>query len=512
LNETLRNYLSRLNQMLGRFTPTQRRNIAIAAVSVVLCLVVILWFVTRPNYVTVMSGLDNKSLGEVQAKLQDLKIPNEIQGSSVLVPAADADTARVQLAMAGLPKSGYIGYGNISNSFGMTQDMLNIQVLDALQQSLDQTIESIDGIDNADVHIVMPDQQLFVSQPDNSAKASVFVQLAPGVQLSGSQVAGIQQLVSHAVKGLTPDNVSVIDQNGVALSAQDGSGMTGMNGAAELAARQQIEQQMTAQLTDGLNRILGPGNVIVMVHANVSFDKVHSQSHIYQPAPGQTTGLPSSSQIIKRSSSNSAGNGAGGIAGQSSSNPGLPTYAANSGQNSSTANSTETDVTTNYDNSYIDTTTDRDPVTINGISVGVLVNSANRNVNQALINQIKSFVSNALGITTGPNAQNGISVAAVPFQSQSSTFGLQSQGSGYLTYGAIAAGVAALIGGAAYWRKRREKNASQEDGIDQTVIDENPFENIPLTEDERMKMHLGTLATQRPEEFASLLRGWLNRE
>jgi len=192
VNETLRSLWVRLLGRWNGFSPAQKRNIVIASVAIIAALGATFWVVMRPSYVTIMSGLDDKSLGQVQSKLQDLKIPSEMNGTSVLVPSQDANTARVQLAMAGLPQSGYIGYSSIQNSFGMTEDQFNVQVLDALQQSLNQTIESMDGIETAQVHIVMPSQTIFVSQQDDPAKASVFVQAGAGVQLSSAKVAGIQ--------------------------------------------------------------------------------------------------------------------------------------------------------------------------------------------------------------------------------------------------------------------------------------------------------------------------------
>ncbi|WP_236018205.1 flagellar basal-body MS-ring/collar protein FliF [Alicyclobacillus suci] len=243
MNETLRGMWTRVVDRWKSVSPNMRRNVIIIAVAVLAALSALLWIVSRPHYVMVMSGLDDKSLGQVQTQLQTLKIPNEIEGSSVLVPAKDANEARVQLAEAGLPQSGYIGYSGVSNSMGMTQDEFNIQVLDALQQSLNETISSIDGVESAQVHIVMPQQQLFVSQTTQDAKASVFVTLGNGVQLSATQVAGIQQLVAHSVQGLSVNNVSVVDQNGNTLSNPDGAaGASTVGGASsELALRRVLK-------------------------------------------------------------------------------------------------------------------------------------------------------------------------------------------------------------------------------------------------------------------------------
>lgn len=493
--------MSRWNQYSGN----QKRNIVIAVVAAVICIGVIAWMLMRPSYVTVMSGLDNKSLGDVETKLQDLKIPDKIAGSSVEVPASQADTARVQLAMAGLPKSGYIGYSSISSSFGMTSDQFNVQVLDALQQSLNQTIQSIDGIDSAQVHIVMPDQQLFVSQPENNAKASVFVQVGSGVRLSAAQVAGVQQLVAHSVKGLSPSDVTVVDQNGVTLSGQanpDGSAQDAATN--ELDVRQKYEQSLTSQLTSELNTIVGPGNAVITVHANLTFDQVQQNSKVYQPAPNSSTGLPSSSQVTRDSTNSTSGVAPAAPAGQGSSNPNLPTYAG-SGSGTGNSTSSHSQTVTNYDNSLTETQKTSDPVQINGYTVGVLVNSQYKNFNSSVVAQIKEFVATSVGMTA-PNIINNVTVQAVPFN-QVAVSGFSKQSSNFLMWGLV--GAAVLLFGGGFVVMRRRKQAADVETMDVSLPPLDTLERLPATQDERMKDELSKLANHKPTEFASLLRTWL---
>jgi flagellar M-ring protein FliF len=507
VNETLRGVIVRLTSRWNGFTSSQKRNIVIAFVAIIAALSATLWVLMRPNYVTIMSGLDDKSMGQVQSKLQDLKIPAQLTGSSVLVPSQDANTARVQLAMAGLPQSGYIGYSSIQNSFGMTQDQFNIQVLDALQQSLNQTIQSIDGIESAEVHIVMPQQQVFVSQPEDTAKASVFVEVAPGVQLSSQQVSGIQELVAHSVKGLSAADVTVTDENGVTLSSVSATNPAlGTSGAStELQMKQQLEQEKTQQLSAGLSQIVGPGNAVVMVHADVTFNQVKSDSHTVTPVPGTSTGLPTSSQTSRYSSSSNSG-AAGGPTGVASTNPGLPSYAGASG---STGNSTSsnTTTTTNYDNSYTNTQTVSDPIQVKGYTVGVFLNSSNGAISPATINQIKSFVANAIGQST-TGSESNITVSSVPFHTTSKLPVVQQ--SKIALYGGIAGGLS-LLGAIVWVLMRRKKRTNQFEYVESTQVlpDNDLLEDLPKTEEERMKDQLVNLANQKPDDFANLLRTWL---
>ncbi|WAH35407.1 flagellar basal-body MS-ring/collar protein FliF [Alicyclobacillus dauci] len=505
MNETLRGTWTRVVDRWKGISPNMRRNLVVVVVAAVAALSAIIWIVSRPHYVTIMSGLDDKSLGQVETQLQQLKIPDQIQGSSVLVPANQANQARVQLAMAGLPQSGYIGYSGVGTSIGMTQDQFNIQVLDALQQSMNATISSIDGIESAQVHIVMPQQQLFVTQPTTDAKASVFVTLGPGVQLSSAQVAGIQQLVAHSVQGLSVDNVSVVDQNGNTLSGTSSSDPAVGGASTELGMREKVENDMTQKLNAGLQQIVGPGNAVVVVRANVTFNQTTSNSHTLQNAPGSTNGFVTSQQTNK-SQSNST-NGAGGPAGQAGTNPNNPTYTAGNGFGGNSTSS-QTQTTTNYDYSYTNQQTTSDPMQIQGYSVGVILNSNDKSINAAEVNQIKSFVTNVVGQSPTQGANN-VAVSSVPFN-QAPTTGLQSSKSNYLLYGLGAFVLLLLIVGVLMWRRRRAKTESMDVVARVQDAYQNELQELPPTEDEVVRNQLVGLAEQRPDEFASLLRTWLS--
>lgn len=512
MNESLKTLWTRFTPLVNRFNPRQRRNLIVTFLLGIISLGVILWIVTRPHYVTVLTGLDDKSLGQVQTELQTLKIPNEINGSSVLVPRSQATTAKVQLAEAGLPQSGYISYSSINSTFGMTQDQFNVQVLNVLQQSLDQTIESINGIENAQVHIVMPTQQLFVSQPTSTAKASVFVDVANGAQLSGVQVAGIQQLVAHSVQGLSTSDVSVVNQDGVTLSQTDtASGSDSLVPATEIQTRENLESQMQQQITNELNQIVGPGNAVATVYADVTFNQVKSTSHQYTVPPGQATG-PIASQQTSNSTSTSGGgtgNTTGGVAGQSSTNPNLSTYATTSGGATGSSSNSSSNVT--YDNSWVNTQTVNDPIQVNGYTVGVFLNAADKALTAQEVSQIQKFVTNAIGAQTGAHSTNSVFVSKVPFQNAASPGATPASGASKLyTFGGIGLGALALLGGVVLFLRRRRTEdsavAAQPQAIEELADELNTKE---LSEEERRKLQLANLANQKPEEFANLVRTWL---
>lgn len=511
MNETLGSLRTRLNEALAKYSPTQKRNMTVTALFLLAAFGITLWVTTRPHYVTIMSGLDNKSLGQVQTQLQTLKIPNQINGTSVLVPAADANTARAQLAVAGLPQSGYNGYSQVSTSpIGMTDQVFNLQVLNALQENLNQTIDTMNGVENAQVFIVQPQQALFATQQPTGAKASVFVQVGAGNQLSAAQVAGIQTLVSHSVIGMAPANVSVVDQNGVTLSgATNGSAAVGTS--QELALRQSLESQLQQTISSELNQILGYGNAVVAVNYDITLNRVSTSSTKYLPASGQQTGLIASQQKSTQTSS-TPNTAAGGLTGQSSSNPGLPTYSTTSGTGASTSQSTSS--TTNYDNGIEQQQVVSDPMQINSIHVSVVLNAKDPAVNKIVETQIRQFVAGAIGASSGSTTRS-ISVSAVPFQPTQIAGLTPSSAFAVPTWAYAAAGLVVVGGGVLLVMRRRRKPADAPTSTVAGFEGPRPTDDLDMdtqTEDEQMRDQLVRLANQKPDEFVNLLRTWLVSE
>jgi flagellar M-ring protein FliF len=508
VNQQVRQLLEKFLAWWAKHDARQKRNIILITVMAVLCISVLSWFLLRPNYVPIYSGQDAKSAGEITTKLDSLKISYQTQGNTILVPAQDADKVKMQLALAGLPKTGSVTYQDIfnSNNFGMTEDQFNLETLAALQSDLANTIQTLDGIENADVHIVMPEKHLFVDQQTQDAKASVVLQLAPGTQLIPAQVAGIQQLVAHSVQGLTPANVSVVDQTGVRLNATD-DGSDGTDGSVEaskeLQIRSQIEDSTAAKIRDGLERMFGVGNVSVNVHADVNFDQVTSQSHTVTPVLKGATGLPVSEQSSSTTSNN--GQGAIGVPGTQTNVTGTTTSASSTNNNSTYS---QTSNTTNYDYNKTDTKTVQDPFKIQKYTVSVLINGS---LSQQSIDQVKQYIATSIGQQNNGSSNNDITVASAKFQTAANPFtGTKAWYQNPYLIGAGLLGLVLAAGGLILVARRRK----QEDEFDEEPILATPAPVVPVeeTEHQKVKKELDKLASQKPEEFANLLRTWLAEE
>lgn len=137
--------------------------IGLASLLFVIILVWSYWLSARPDNVPLFTGLDAKDAGEVVAKLKEMKVPYEIQnnGSAILVSAKDVHQIRLDLAGQGLPK-GNKGFEIFEQSkFGVTEFQNKVNLLQATQGELVRTIEQMEEVERARVHIVMPEDSLY---------------------------------------------------------------------------------------------------------------------------------------------------------------------------------------------------------------------------------------------------------------------------------------------------------------------------------------------------------------
>ncbi len=490
----------------------QRRNLWLILAFFLATVVALTLFFSNPNYQVVFSNLDAKSAGEITQKLDQLKIPYQLQGTNVLVPAQQADQVRVDMAMQGLPSSGTVDYSQIfqqSSVFSLSSQELNLEQLSVLQQRIAQSIDLINGIASAEVTVVPAQQSSFlVSSANSSAKATVVLTLGAGAALTPQQVYGIQQLVAHSVQGLNSADVVVVDQNGNDLSSSASSNATTAGGSSlasqELAMQQQLEQAAQTQLQGSLAQMVGSGNVQVIVHASVTFNQVTRQQHQV------TAGPPLSAQASQQSSTGASTAATGGVAGQATQNPNIVTYGSAGTGNGGSSSSRSS--TTNYDNNYVNTSTTYDPMQVNGYTVSVLINSKAMVLTPSLRSAIQSYVLTAIGQRGTTVKAPSVTVLSAPFTTaltvpatSSSLLG------GPLGIGGAAALLLAVGAVSIAWlrsRNKRRVTTSALGSLSAAAMASPP----PEPEEVTLTKQLQEMALRRPESFAGLVRAWISEE
>lgn len=250
--------------------------IAVAAAAAVVLAALLL---REPDWRPLYPGLSDGDAAAVTDALAAANFPYRINRDTGTVEVASADVARARILLAGqgLPKASSAA-GNLDDMpLGASRSVEAARLKAALARDLAASVEAIDGVKAARVHVAVPEPSVFIrdrAQPS----ASVFVTLAPGRSLSEAQVRAIIWLVATSVPGLTSDRVSVVDQSGMLRSA-------GVSGdAQQLAYQQRLEQLVRERLLKLLTPMLGQGRFTAEVAADVDFSENEAASERFQPA------------------------------------------------------------------------------------------------------------------------------------------------------------------------------------------------------------------------------------
>jgi len=334
--------------------PARRQVILILAVLAVFVSVVTLArFASQPSMALLYSGLEPDASGEVIATLQGQGVRHEVRGNAIFVPANERDQLRMTLATSGMPKAGVQGYEILDSlsGFGTTSQMFDAAYWRAKEGELARTIQASPHITAARVHISRSSTSAF--RRTSEAKASITV-TTPAGTLSVAQAQALRFLVSSAVQGLSPDDVSVIDDRGGLISDAPANG---------LANVQDRSTELKARVQRLLEARVGPGNAVVEVSVETVTDAESISERIFDP----DSRVAISSETEERTTS-STDSGTGVTVASN-----LPDGDASASNDSSSENA-ETRQRINYEVSETIREITRTPGAIKRLSVAVLVN------------------------------------------------------------------------------------------------------------------------------------------
>lgn len=359
------------------------------------------------------ANLETSDASAVVNWLKERKIPYRLEndGRAIHVPADKVYEVRLDLAGAGLPQGGGVGFEVFDKqSFGLTDFAQKINYLRALQGELARTITSLAPVEAARVHLALPEKRLFKDQ-QQAATASVILKLAPGRELKENQIQGIINLVAGSIEGLDADNVTVVDASGKMLSRPPSNELAGPMTPGMLDYQVALERRLESRAQSLLDAALGPGNSQVKVTAALDFTQQESTEELFDP-----------DKAVPRSEQTTSEKGAGTVVGGV---PGAQSNLQGTGGQSATTPSSRTEETVNYE---ISKTVNRKVYsvgTIKKLSVAVLV--ADRMTpgtdgqppayaprNDKELASINTMVSRALGI----DSERGdlIEVSSMPFE------------------------------------------------------------------------------------------------
>ncbi len=259
--------------------------------------------VTAPEMTPLFTNLTLDDSAAIAKELDHEGVSYQLRGrgDAILVPRDRVARLRMTLAEIGLPKGGGVGYEifDKSNVLGTTSFVQNIDAVRALEGELERTIRTLDSVEDARVHLVMPQRPLFSRdkvEPSASIVLRVRGTLEPG------QVRAIRHLVATAVNGLRPQRISIVDEAGHLLA--DGADDDPNGGVAADERQTAYEQRLRNQVEAIVSSVVGPGHARVQVNADFDFDRITETSDTYDP----DSRVVRSSQTREETSATTQGN------------------------------------------------------------------------------------------------------------------------------------------------------------------------------------------------------------
>ncbi len=274
-----------LQNIIANLRSLGMRRLAILAGVGVLVLAVVVTgsiYLNRPDYETLYVGLDRSDVNQIGMVLGEAGIRFDVgaDGTSVLVSAGKTAQARMLLAEKGLPASTNAGYELFDNigSLGLTTFMQEITRVRALEGEIARTIQSLNGIRAARVHLVLAERGNF-RREEQKPTASVVIRTSQSV--GEHDAVAIRQLVAAAVPGLDVDNVTVLDSSGNLLASGDDPSSSSLTRS--MTVERTVETQVEANIQRALTPYLGPDNFRASVSADVNTDQRQVDETIYDP-------------------------------------------------------------------------------------------------------------------------------------------------------------------------------------------------------------------------------------
>jgi flagellar M-ring protein FliF len=520
--------LERVRSTLAAISLGQKVVIGLLVAGLALGGFVFFRWVTTPTMAPLFSNLAAADASAIVDELNAGGVAYELAdgGGTILVANDAVYDLRLQMSGKGLPAGSDTGYALLDEQGITTSEFQQqVQYQRAIEGELANTLEALDGVSQAVVHVALPEDEVFASD-EAEPTASVLLDLAPGTELGGEQVQSITNLVSSSIEGMAPEQVTVSDSTGQLLSAA-GAGLTSTAGDARSQMESDYETRLAANAQAILDRVLGPGHAEVSVRADLDMSQRDSTSTSYQ----YTEGTPPISEQRSTEEYSGDGTAVGGVLG-----PENTADAADGTGEGQSDYRTESTTANNAVGETVENTVTA-PGEVNRLTVAVVMDdTVAGGLNQA---QVQELVSNAVGLDEARG--DDISVASLAFDTAAADRAAaemtaareaeqQAQMWSLVRTGGIALGIALLV--LVVWLRSRRRDDDEEDddeplelddGLlaeleklrvassrdDTAVLDTRALE-LEAAERQRVRGEIASMVSERPDEVAQMLRGWLS--
>lgn len=360
---------------------------------------------SKSNMGYLYTDLDPAAASTITEKLKAQNVPYTLSADGTAIMAPEDKLAQLRMSMASEKLGGKIGYEVLDEEqpFGVSASRAKMNETRAIEGELAKSIQTIQNVSAARVHIVMPERAMFATE---SRKATAAVTVKTKGHMGSEQIASIRYLVASSVPELSPDAVSVVDQTG-ALLARAGDPDTA--GAADADERQQaVEGKLRDEIEALLQPIVGEGKVRAEVSAQIDRDQTREESNVFDPDK-QVVARQVSVETGDQNKESDAGPQTTSVANQlpdAKANPAAPGSSRQSASN-------QTSEDTTYSNSSTRTVTVRAPGKVTRLTIAVMVDGGPKGLPADQVQRLQRLVENAAGIDT--QRGDSVVVESMPF-------------------------------------------------------------------------------------------------
>lgn len=534
------NFMSQFTSFWAKLERNQRLVLVGGGSLIALMLVLFIVWAAQPDYAVAFTGLTEGDAGAVAQHLKEQSIDYQVQADgTILVPRSQVFDTRIDVASKGLLQESTVGYElfDTTSALGMTEFNQKVTYQRALEGELARTIEALDAVALARVHITLPEDALFKDQ-QKEPTAAITLKLEPRQKLSDEQVSAIKGLASSSVQGLKPKDVVIVDMAGNMLSGlllDDVAKSSADTNSDKMTAERKYEEQIETNVQAMLVRALGPDRSVVRVKARLGWDAVEIVEQNFFP-----DSVVRSEQVTTESYTGT-GEFVGGSPGAGSNLPsdqGIPSYQAmkDTGTNIDYAH---TETTTNYEMGSVEEKRKVAGGQLQQLSVSVVVDNV---TDEDMLDSLKEVAARAAGVNIERGDQ--FTLQSIPFdrtffQDEAADFENQQLGQ---TYRQVAQwfGVAVVLLSALWFTQRLIRNlrlkAEERDvwdnmrlgadtetgggsGLLQAAVPMMPMalpddeeDRLPTQDSSRARRAVQRIAVQRPMTVAEIIRQWMEQD
>ncbi len=278
-------FINKLNLVWQKIGIIQRAMLVTVLLTFIIAAVFVAHWSQRPDLGLLYSDLHPEEAGKMTEKIAEQGIAYELRsgGTSVYAPRDKIAALRLTMAREGLPESAQKGYKIFDDEkIGVSPLVQNVNLKRALQDELAKSIQTLDGVEYARVHIV-ENKQSFLRPDSSDTTASVVIKLRAGYSLSSSNIASISHLVAGGVSGLKSENVTLVDSNGRLLSVKNDNALDAGTGSVH-DYKTRVEENLARKVEDMLGSVLGPGRASVRVSATINMISSSTVTERYDPS------------------------------------------------------------------------------------------------------------------------------------------------------------------------------------------------------------------------------------